>query len=120
MNNYRDLFGKLSDDVESSKQHPYSKVDWEWYRRIAEQISSNAKSSAVLIAIFIAAFFVCVTFFEELRINNRNHIIRQQHELLFVQGMQDSIIFNCVHCGWKHTLQIETNSTQQKNEISPN
>ena len=106
---FKELFINLRKEVEAS----YSEINWSRHQKIAEEIALNGKSSTILICIFIAASFAITAFIQEVRISNRNHIIQEQRDVLSVQGIQDSILFNCVHCGWKHTLELE------KNEANP-
>lgn len=106
MNNYKELFKRLESEVESSKLPPHAEVNWYWYRRIAEQIALNGKSMSITIAILLSAVLGATVLVEEMRISKREHIILEQKNLLKIDG-KDSISFQCVHCGWNHSLQIK-------------
>lgn len=106
MTTFKELFANLKKEIDSCKRPPFADIDLQIYQKTAEQISINAKSAVILTAIFITVTLVAITLIEELRISNRNNLIKKQTELLSVQGA-DSVIFDCVHCGWKHTLELK-------------
>ena len=110
MTTYKELFENLGKEIQSASEAPHASIDLNIYRRTAEQIALNGKSSVILMCIFIATAFAITAFIQEVRISNRNHIIQEQRNVLSAQGIQDSIIFNCTHCGWKHTLELEPNA----------
>ena len=105
LTSFKDLFDNLQKEIDSSKEAPRATVDLKIYRRASEQIALNGKSSVIILAIFFAIGWAATWGIEELRLSNRNNLIHKQKELLSVQGA-DSVIFNCTHCGWEHTLEL--------------
>ena len=108
MTTFKELFENLKKEIDATAMYP---PDLNIYRRTAEEIALNGKSSVILIAIFLVLGWAATTFIEEVRISSRNHTISQQRMVLSTMGAEDSIIFNCRHCVWKHTLEIKRDST---------
>lgn len=106
MTTFKELFANLKKEIDACKITPYAEVDLQIYRRTSEQIALNGKSALIILAIFFALGWATTTFFEEVRISNRNNLIQKQKDLLSVEGA-DSVIFDCTHCGWKHTLELK-------------
>ncbi len=63
----------------------------------------------ITIICFLCGSIIGTTIFEEIRISKRDHIIANQKLLLSVHP-EDSIKFECTHCGWKHVLQVQQDS----------
>lgn len=106
MTTFKELFANLKKEIDCSKSPPYPDIDLQIYRRTAEQIALNGKSAMIILALFFSIGWAITAFIEEVRISNRNNLIQKQQELLSVKGV-DSVIFDCVHCGWKHTLELK-------------
>ena len=96
----KDVFSTMEKDASGSKF-----VDWKFYQNQVEQISLNAKSSAIMVAILFAATLVLTTLVEELRIAKDEHELSVQR-LIISAPHEDSIQIVCPHCGLDRTFPM--------------
>lgn len=102
--NFTELFDEVATQPEADKDE---------FVRQANHISEDRMFTWVGMLSLISLILATFCGIQQMRIEKRNHIIRDYQMLLAIPS-ENSAKFECVHCGWQNELRCHPDTINSK------